>query len=710
MRLLSKNDYAPLKQQAFARALKVSDNEYEQFAQAIKQLIADGRILIGAGSALTLPQMSKRVTGTLSVTSRGFGFVRPENPTAQGDLFIPPEAMLDAISGDKVVARVSERGRKGGERRLYGQIVEVLSRAQTHVVGNAFRDGQQWFVQPDGRAVTERIAIDDPSAKNVKAGDKVQVEILTYPTPELFGTGVVVEKFGRSGVSSVELKAIVSRFNLSEKFSRSALADTRRVVDGFDGQVKKLDGREDIRDTMIITIDPHDARDFDDAISIEKNKDGTWVLGVHIADVSNFVEEGTHLGDEAKDRATSVYLPGHVIPMLPELLSNGICSLQEGKDRFVKTAYVTLGKAGEVLGSRFANSLIRSTKRLTYEEADLILEGKTKGFSGKVVSMIKQMGELARIIQKRRLDDGMLTLEIPKAELIYDDKGHVVDARPESNTFSHTLIEMFMLEANEAAGRLLDGLQVPFLRRIHAEPDSLAMGEAGRIVKLCGYVIPQNIDRKGIQQLLNAAAGKPESFVINLAILKSMQRAEYSPAPMGHFALASRHYCHFTSPIRRYPDLQVHRLIQAYLEGRLTKNTAKDFPDYGQLEELGTHCSGRERNAEDAERELRKVKILQMLKKRVGQEMLGIVTGVTGFGMFVQLEKFLEEGLIRAEDIRLQKQSKSKVKHRGRRQKSPAKAAGGFAENCPYHIGQEIKVKLVDVNVAGRTMELVPVD
>ncbi|MBN1766507.1 MAG: ribonuclease R [Sedimentisphaerales bacterium] len=713
LRILKRQDYKGLKPKSLGEALGVSGAEYDIFEQALTELLQNGDAVIGARGRVFLPDMSKEVMGIFHLTSKGFGFIRPARPMAQGDLFIPPGNTLDAVSGDRVIAKVMQRGKREGQMRYAGRITEILERARRQIVGTLFRKDRQWFIQPEGKALTEPVAVDDPGAKNAKIGDKVVVEILDFPTQDYFANGVIIERLGKSGTSKTELKAIICAYQLEDKFSRKALNETRDVIHTYRPKeiLRQAGGAkstiEDIRNQKIITIDPTDARDFDDAISLHILPGGNWQLGVHIADVSHFVKLGGQLDEEARSRATSVYLPQHVIPMLPELLSNGICSLQEGQDRLVKSAYIKLDAKGKVLGTHFANSMIRSAKRLTYEEVDQILEGHNKDFEAWLVKMIKKFEELARVLQKRRANAGMFTLELPKAEMIYDDQGHVIDARPESRTFSHTMIEMFMLEANEAVARLLDSLKVDFLRRVHAEPDALAKGAMNRVIKLCGHTIPGDINREGLQKLLLSVQGKPESFLINLAVLKSMQKAEYSPAPIGHYALASRHYCHFTSPIRRYPDLTVHRLLQAWLEGRLNAKNAANFTEYGQLEELGKHCSERERNAESAENELTTVKLLQMLSRHVGDDVLGVVVSITNFGVFVQLEKYLIEGLILAEDvIRSQlskKGKKGKSKGIRRLQKSP------FNEVCPYKLGQEIKVRIAGVNVPARTLDLAPV-
>ncbi|MBN2377331.1 MAG: ribonuclease R [Sedimentisphaerales bacterium] len=706
MRFLSRPDYQPLKQRPLARALNVPDDQYSLFTDALKDLRQNGKIVIASKSTITLPQISNRIIGTFESSSRGFGFVRPEKLIAQGDLFIPPGDSLDAISGDRVVARVQQQGKREGKDRYVGRIVEVLERSVTQVTGTLTRQGKQWFVQPDGRALSEAVAVDDPSAKDAKLGDKVLVEILNYPSAEFFANGVIIERLGKSGTSAAELLAVMRRFGFEENFSRTALNNARNAIKNFDPESAiKSKLREDARNQTVITIDPADARDFDDAISLRKLPNDQWLLGVHIADASHFVTTQTHLDDEAQHRGNSVYLPRKVIPMLPEILSNGLCSLQENQNRFVKSAYIKLDNRANVLETRFANSVISSAKRLTYEQVDAILEGKSADQPPTIVKLIKKMETLAQIILKRRQKNGMLTLEIPKAELIYDQKGLVIDAQPESTSFSHTIIEMFMLEANEAVARLLDSLNVPFLRRIHPEPDSLATGETARIIKTCGYLIPKNIDRQSLQQLLLKVQGKPESFLINLAVLKSMQRAEYSPSPQGHYALASTHYCHFTSPIRRYPDLTIHRLLQAYLDGSLTKSTTSDFPDFDQLDQLGKQCSTTERNAEKAEDQLRKIKILQLLSKRLGQNTLAVVTSITNFGLFVQLEKFLIEGLIAEKDV---PRSLSRKKSSKPARSSRSAGRQKFPDICPFKLGQEINVQIAAVNPAAGTLDLIP--
>jgi ribonuclease R len=399
---------------------------------------------------------------------------------------------------------------------------------------------------------------------------------------------------------------------------------------------------------------------------------------VHIADVSYFVQKETPLDTEAEARGNSTYFPGYVIPMLPEVLSNGVCSLQEAVPRLCKSAFITYDSDARPIRTKFANTLINSRKRLRYREAQALLdraetiphpEGDKRrdDYAPEVLELLDQMNTLAKRLQKRRREQGQLVLDLPQIQLVLDEEGKVKDAVPEDTSFTHTLIEMFMVEANEAVARLLDSLHVPFLRRTHPEPDAPDADRLRQFIQVAGHKLPKHLDRKGLQQLLESIRGKPEAFAINLAILKSLTRAEYSPEQIGHYALASEHYCHFTSPIRRYADLTIHRLLDAYFlargdspttgaiskpkGGRKGKLTLDDIPTHEELVQIGKHISFTERRSQDAERELRQVKLLMLMSNHVGDEFTGVVTGITNFGVFIQINPYLIDGLIRYEDL-----------------------------------------------------------
>ncbi len=646
LKFVQAKDYQPRKVEQLALALGIGRDEHGAFHDACKALMKTGRIVLGSGQAVMLPAIPGKVIGTFRGNRRGFGFVIPDTPNAHGDLYVPSGGTGGAITGDTVAAHVKRRGKRDGKMLYEGRITSIVKRGQSRFVGELARQFTRWFVIPDGNTLHVPIVVADPGAKGGKPGDQVVVEIVQYPDEDTEARGVIVKVLGKRGEPGVELLSIIEQYQLPGEFSAEVLTDARRALDSYD-PAKAAADREDLRKLTIITIDPVDAKDFDDAISITKTGDGTVELGVHIADVAHFVREGKPLDREARERSNSVYLPGMVIPMLPEVLSNGLCSLQERQDRLTKSAFITYDRRGKVKKTRLANTLIRSTKRLTYQQADKILSGKPGRTGAKIVALLTEMDKLARLIHKRRLSDGALELDLPEIELVYDEKGAVVDAEPADDSYPHKIIEMFMVEANEAVARTLGDRRIPFLRRTHGEPTDLFSGPPARLLSLLGYELPDEADRFDVQKLLTRVKGKPESFAVNLAVLRTMQRAEYSPAKIGHFALASKDYSHFTSPIRRYPDLTVHRLVDMHVKGELDKKAVKkSVPSLEQLEQLGDLCSTSERQAESAERELKLIHILRLLEKRLGDEFDGIVTGVANVGVFVQIDTYLVEGLL----------------------------------------------------------------
>jgi ribonuclease R len=553
----------------------------------------------------------------------------------------------------------------------------------------------------------------------VKVGTKVVIEMTTYPGEEgKAAAGVITEILGKAGEKDVDLRAVIVQYNLPAEFPKEVADQARGAIDKFNA-TRSWPGRMDLSDEVICTIDPDDAKDYDDAISLRRLDRGEWELGVHIADVSFFVPKGTALDLEAEARGNSCYFPGHVIPMLPEMLSNGVCSLQEGVARLCKSAFITFDEDARPIRTRFANTVINSAKRLRYREAQAIIdkaqviphpEGPRRlvDYPGEVVELLDQMNALAKRIQRRRLEEGQIVLELPEVELVLDENGRVVGTAKEDTSFTHTLIEMFMVEANEAVARLFDSMNLPFMRRIHPEPEPDSSERLRHFVQVAGYRLPKDLNRKAIQYLLGSVRGKPESFAINLAVLKSLARAEYSPEAVGHYALASEHYCHFTSPIRRYADLMVHRLLDGYFDAQgggasggggkkgKKKLAMENVVPYETLQEVGKHISFTERRADDAERELRQVKILELLKERVGEQFMGVVTGITNFGIFVQISEYLIDGLIRYEELM---DDWWDVDER-------AGQVRGQRTGTRIGIGDVVKVTVVNVNLPVRELNL----
>jgi ribonuclease R len=705
IKFLKHRDYTPLKPAPLAKALGVSSEDYPQFKLAFEELRRAGHVMIGAGNLVSLPPLSGQIIGTFRANPRGFGFVTPLEANSQGDLFIPPSATAEAMTGDIVAALVIKEGKRAGQMRCSGRVVEILERAQNKVVGTLVKRPEGWVLEPDGKGFIEPISVDDVTAKNAREKDKVVVEILAWPTEKYLARGVIIEVLGRAGRYESEIRSIIHQYHLPSEFDDDCLKEARKAAEKFEeimdsrlrGNDKKGKQREDTTGKVVITIDPPDAKDFDDAISLEEDRKGNWELGIHIADVSFFVRADSPLDVEAKNRGNSVYLPGETIPMLPEILSNGICSLQPGQKRFCKSAYLTYDREGNVLGRRFANSIIDSAQRLTYEQADKTLKGHTKGIKPEVVKLLKDMEALSRAIEKRREKNGMIHLDLPETELVMDKSGRVVDAHPADTSYPHTIIEMFMVEANEAVASLLDRLNVPFMRRIHPEPDALGMKSLSQLVRAFGVSVPRVPDRAAIQELLEAVKGADCSFAVNLAVLRSFEKAQYAPLHIGHFALASTHYCHFTSPIRRYADLLVHRVLEFYLQNRL--DVAKGISAGLDLTEIGKHLTFTEQRADDAENELKTVLILQMLSKWTVEELDCVVTGLTNFGVFVRSRKFGIEGLIQMSNL-----GGDDWKYNQKHQ-----CVTGERSGANIHLGKAIKVRIVSVNVPARQLNLVPV-
>ena len=543
------------------------------------------------------------------------------------------------------------RGAGGAEKARHGdpgprgEIVEIVERQTSQFVGTYFESAGAAYVQIDGGLFTQPVYVGDPGAKDARPDDKVVLEMVRFPSPLHEGEGVITEVLGPRGKPGVDTLSIIREFNLPEQFADDALQEARQKAETFDEAVGE---RADFTSETIVTIDPADARDFDDAISLVRLDDGGWRLGVHIADVSHFVRPNSALDREALERATSVYLPDRVLPMLPELISNGLASLQPGKVRYTQSAVMEFTAEGLRTTTELRLAAIRSSKRLTYEQVDeFLLDGPAahRKLGGKVCDLLERMHALAMILRRRRLANGALELSMPEVKVELDRQGRVAGAHVVANTESHQIIEEFMLAANEAVAERLRDRGLHFLRRVHQPPSPQKIQALQDFMTELGYKTGNLQSRFEQQNLLAAAMGQPEQRAVHFAVLRSLQRAIYSPKEEGHYALASSCYCHFTSPIRRYPDLTIHRLVSAIL----TK--AKPLSDYDELVALGRHCSDREQRAEAAERDLTKLKLLAYLSDRIGEEMDAVVTGVESYGIFVQGIKLPAEGLVRVETL-----------------------------------------------------------
>ena len=641
---LADPEYRPLKAASIAREMKIKKKELPKFREAIKRLIGDGRITENKQGRLRLREAAGQIAGIFKRISSGGGFVVPHGTVPGfrgGDIFISPEDVRDAHTGDEVLVRLSRR-RRSGNRRC-GLIVSVLDRATNTFVGTYFEEGDEGFVRVDGNTFTESVYVGDPGAKGAMPDDKVVIEMLRFPSHLKPGEAVLTKVLGPRGESGVDTLTIIHEFGLPVEFSSEALEEAHLQADRFDETV--LGKRLDLTREITITIDPADARDFDDAISLKRTKGGHWHLGVHIADVSHFVEEGSLLDAEAQVRGTSVYLPRYVIPMLPEIISNGLASLQQGKVRFTKSVFIEFTAEGIPVNTEFANSAIKVNRRFAYEEVLPIIKDPERHrgrVSAKVRQLLENMHTLAMTLRKRRFAAGSLELNLPEIKIDFNEEGQVIGAHESEHDESHQIIEEFMLAANIAVAVELTDRGLPFLRRVHGDPDYLKLKAFAEFAHALGYPLEKFQSRYDLQEVINKAKGQPAEHAINYALLRSMKQAEYSEADLGHYALAVENYCHFTSPIRRYPDLSVHRLFHEVLTARGKPRA----PDRTELAKLGKHCSNTERRAAAAERELTKVKLLTYMSERIGETMDAVITGVERFGIFCQGVEIPVEGLI----------------------------------------------------------------
>jgi ribonuclease R len=639
--------YRPVKSRKIARDLGLDEEGARRLKKAVKALIKLGKLGYGGGHAVVPPGIGdlQRVTGVFRRVADGYGFVRPST-TGKGqdrsaDIYIPAKRAADAASGDTVLVRL--RGKPGSRRGLgpAGEILEVLERETHRFVGTYFERAGASLVQVDGKIFSQPVLVGDAVSRRARLDDKVVIEMVRFPSHFHDGEGVIVEVLGARNSPGVDTMSIIHEFGLPGDFEEEVLAETREVAAAFDESIPS--DRVDLTDLTVVTIDPVDARDFDDAISLARTSEGNWRLGVHIADVSHFVAEKTLLDREAHDRATSVYLPDRVIPMLPEIISNNLASLQPGCVRYTRTLFIEFTNEGMPIDVESVSAAIRSDRRFHYEEVDEFLADRRswkKKLTPGVHKLLADMHTLAMILRRRRFERGSLELSMPEVKIDLDPEGRVAGAHLVKSTESHQIIEEFMLAANEAVANLLHEKGHEFLRRVHESPDPRKLKMLREFVRELGLKVGSLEGRFELQRLLDAVTGRPEQHAVNYALLRSLQRAVYSPLPVGHFALASDCYCHFTSPIRRYPDLTIHRLL------RLLEGKREPVLKGGQLLALGEHCSDREQRAEQAERELVQVKLLNFLSTRIGKEMDGVVTGVQDYGLFVQGSELPAEGLI----------------------------------------------------------------
>jgi ribonuclease R len=645
--LLREPDYRPLDRNEIARAIDAKGSDRVNVRRTLGELEHAGEIARIRKNRYVLPSEADLVTGKLSIHQAGYGFLVPEK-SGGPDIFVAAENTGTAMNGDRVVVRVSRdvpprRGKGRSARagqRTEGRVIRILERARDTIVGTLQHSKNFYYVVPDDPRIVHNVYVQQAKDRAANVGDKVVVRLEAWESRHVNPEGEIVEVLGRSDAPGVDMLSIIRKYDLQTEFPKAVADEANRIPKSVEQRM--LEDREDLRNKFIVTIDPDDARDFDDAIDVERiENEGGWRLGIHIADVSAYVTLNSALDREARRRGNSVYLPDRVIPMLPERLSNGVCSLNPGVDRLTFSVFIEFDNNGRPKNARFARSVIRSAKRLTYREAYAILQSRP---NGELSRRLHTAWELASLLRRKRFEHGSLDLDFPEVKVYVDPNGKPIRLERVENDESHQLIEEFMLAANEAVARELRHRSIATIYRVHEDPDPEKLGEYREFILSFGYKVGDLSHRKEVQRFLASIRGKPEEQALKIGLLKSLKRARYTVQPLGHYGLAKANYLHFTSPIRRYADLVVHRTLAERNSSRRSKI------DVSQLESLAGHISDTERNAADAEIESVRLKKLQFfqrqLEERNPQVFRAAIMDVRNYGLVVELPDAVVTGLV----------------------------------------------------------------
>ncbi len=633
--------YVPIKRRDMRAMLSVPQEDREKFENLINELIAEGRVFETKKGKLASPKDLQMATGTFIGHARGFGFVTPD--AGGEDIFIPASETMGAMQKDRVLYKMLHKAEKG--KKADGVIVRILERGQQRIVGT-FEAGSKGygFVVADDKKIAKDIFISRENTKGAVTGHKVVVEITDYGEDRRNPEGKVIEILGHINDPGVDILSVIRRYELAVEFPEEVYAEIEHLGTEVAEADKK--GREDLRDLLTITIDGADAKDLDDAVSLKRLGNGNFELGVHIADVSHYVRENTALDKEAYARGTSVYLVDRVIPMLPHKLSNGICSLNPHVDRLALTCLIELNGRGEVVSHRILESVINSDYRMTYTAVREILEDGTPALLeqyAEILPMLEDMEELRQILGEKRRKRGSVNFDLPESKIILDENGKPIDIKPYEKSIATNMIEEFMLVCNETIAENSFWQEMPFMYRSHQEPDEDKLEKMEQFLRGFGYYLRKKdgeIHPRELQKVLQKAEDTDEERIITRMVLRSMMQARYTAENGGHFGLAAKYYCHFTSPIRRYPDLEIHRMIKKMLHGELDEKASayyrRKMPDWAK------HCSKQERVAEDAERDTDALKKVEFMEDKVGQIYEGIISGVTNWGIYVELPNTIE--------------------------------------------------------------------
>lgn len=647
--LIGSKEYRPMKFREMAALLQVPKEDRDELRKILEELLAEGVVTVDTHGKYK--KLSDQVmVGIFAGTQRGFGFVTVEGEDS--DIFVPEAATGGALHGDKVQVQVS--GKQTGKRRE-GLIVKILERNTTEIVGTYQKSKNFGFVVPDNQKFNADIFIPKELSKGAVSGHKVLVKLTSYGDQRHSPEGRIIEVLGHINDPGVDILSVIRGYELPEEFPEAVMVQAERTPEEVDS--RELAGRMDLRDLPTVTIDGEDAKDLDDAISLSKEELGNgkmrYHLGVHIADVTHYVREDGALDKEALKRGTSVYLVDRVIPMLPHRLSNGICSLNTGVDRLALSCLMEIDEKGNVVSHRIAESVIQVDRRMSYTGVQKILDGDEEITAEykELVPMFFLMEELAALLRRKRRKRGSIDFDFPESKITLDGRGKPIEVKAYERSTATRIIEDFMLAANETVAEDFFWQEIPFVYRSHENPDPDRIRKLGIFINNFGYSIHMGQDEihpKELQKLIDSVEGKPEETLISRITLRSMKQAKYTVDSQGHFGLAARYYCHFTSPIRRYPDLQIHRIIKENLRGNLTEKRLRHYDSL--LPEVAERSSKRERLAEEAERDVIKMKKAEYMSRRIGEVYEGVISGVSAWGMYVELPNTIE-GMVRVSDI-----------------------------------------------------------
>ncbi len=693
---IESEDYIPLKRGEMRVVLQVPKEESGDFDNIINSLISDGEVFETKKGKIVTTKSINLKTAVFMANAKGFGFARLEDSN-DNDIYIPPESTLNAMNKDKILVRITVPSYNG--KRASGEVVKILSPAKEGVVGT-FDEGKGFgFVICDDKKIND-IFIPKGSTKGAVTGSKVVVNITKRPSPNKCAEGEVIEILGHKDDPGVDILSIIRQFDLPMDYPEDVYEQTENMPE--DITEAEIEGREDLRNIQTVTIDGDDSKDFDDAVSLDVLENGNFLLGVHIADVSHYVTEGSPLDKEAYKRGTSVYLVDRVIPMIPHRLSNGICSLNPDTDRLTLSCIMEIDREGNVVNHKIVESVIHSDCRMTYTKVNNVIENndadQIKEYE-EFVPMLRDMDKLRKILNNRRKIRGAVNFDFPEPKIILDSEGKVLDIKPYERNSATNLIEEFMLVCNETIAEDYYWQSIPFVFRNHDQPDEEKIEGLKKLISAFGYRIKGKgeIHPMEIQKLIEKVKDTPQEHIISRMVLRSMKQAKYQAENIGHFGLAAKFYCHFTSPIRRYPDLQIHRIIKEVIEGKLTENRIKHYDSM--LSEVAYHCSTTERKSDDAERETDRLKMAQYMQEHIGEEYNGLISGVTGWGIYVELENTVE-GMVPLNEI-----EDDFYEYEEENLRVVGKRTGKV-----YMLGDEVRVKVIRTDIQARTIDFMFVE